>query len=525
MFAYAPTPQRRRIGLLVGLLAATALLPLAHAPAHAQAAVAPALAAAATQSPATVATTMAPVADPFPPAVPADPPWISGLPPRIFNTLRGYRVPRAAVSFVVRDANTGEVLLEHNPEVPRSPASTMKVVSAYAALSLLGPNYKWTTRAWAAGPVTGGRLKGDLVLQGGGDPTLSIERWWRFVQELRKRGVEQIDGDILLDNTHFAPADAEPNDFDGRGFKTYNVIPDALLVHEHAAEITVAPGPGGVRISVDPAPDNLRIVNKVRLSGSSCKSGASMVRFGGAGDGATQLTVAGHLSRRCGPARFERVIMKPAEFAYGTFVTLWRQSGGTFNGTLRLAPKPPDARLLVEFDSLPLATAVYELLKHSSNPMTRTLILTLGAERYGTPATVQNGEQVVHDFLVDRGLIFPELIIDNGSGLSRITRISAGSMAQLLQDAWRSPYSAEFQAGLPLGGLDGTLRNRFKETEDGRVRMKTGTLNGVSALAGYVRSSTGRSLVVVSIVNTPGAQAGPGSVINDAVVRWAMQQP
>ena len=466
-----------------------------------------------------------PAAATFPPPIPADPPWINGLPPRVFNALRGQRLPRSAVSIVVRDTASGEVLLEHNADVARSPASTMKVISAYAALNELGPNYTWTTRAWATGPVGGGRLRGDLVLQGGGDPTLSIERWWRFVQELRARGVETIDGDIVVDNAHFAPADAEPNDFDGRGFKTYNVLPDALLVHEHAAVITVAPGADGARITVDPMPDNLRIVNRVRLSRSNCRSGARMLRFGGAGDGATQLTVAGHLSRRCGPARFERVIMKPAEFAYGTFVTLWRQSGGKFEGRMRLEAKPAGSRLLLEFGSLPLATAVYELLKHSSNPMTRTLILTLGAERYGTPATVQDGEQVVHDFLVGRGLVFPELVIDNGSGLSRITRISANSMAQLLMDAARSPYAAEFQAGLPLGGQDGTLRRRFTETEEGRVRMKTGTLNGVSALAGYVRSSSGRLLSVVSIVNHPGAQAGPGIIVNDAVVRWALAQP
>ncbi len=520
MTAPALFMQRSPIRLAMRLMAALVtsllafLLPLA--PASAQAVL---------QGASPPASAAVGVVDPFPPAVPADPPWINGLPPRIFNTLRGQRVPRSAVSFVVRDAVSGEVLLEHNPEVPRSPASTMKVVSAYAALSLLGPNYTWTTRAWATGPVVGGRLKGDLVLEGGGDPTLSIERWWRFVQELRSRGIEQIDGDIIVDTNFFAPADAEPNDFDGAGFKTYNVIPNALLVHEHAANITVAPGGSSALITVDPAPDNLRIVNKVRLSRSSCRSGGSMVRFGGPGDGATQLTVAGHLSRRCGPVRFERVIMKPTEFAYGTFVTLWRQAGGTFNGALRQEPKPPGSRLLVEYKSLPLATALYELLKHSSNPMTRTLILTLGAERYGAPATVQNGEQVVYDFLVDRGLIFPELVIDNGSGLSRITRIAAASMAQLLQDAWRSPYAAELQAALPLGGQDGTLRNRFKETDDGRVRMKTGTLNGVSALAGYVRTSSGRTLVVVSIVNTPGAQAGPGVTISDAVVRWAMHQP
>ncbi len=452
-------------------------------------------------------------------------PWMGGLPPRVFAAARNYRVPKSGFSIVVRDAATGEALLEHNPSTPRSPASTMKVMSAYAALDLLGPNYTWVTRAWATGAVGGGHLRGNLVLQGGGDPMLSSERWWHFVQELRSRGIQHLDGDILIDGTYFAPADTEPDDFDGRGFKTYNVIPDALLVNQHAADILVAPGTEGARITVDPSPDNLKLINRVRLTNSRCRSGASLVRFGGPGDGATQLTVSGALSRRCGLARFQRVIMRPAEFAYGTFVTLWRQSGGTFDGQLRIASKPPGSQLLLEFDSPPLAEAIYALLKHSSNPMTRTLILTLGAERYGTPATVQNGEQVVHDWLVDRGLIFPELVIDNGSGLSRITRISADSMAQLLQDAWRSPFAAEFQSGLPLGGMDGTLRNRFRETDGGRVRMKTGTLNGVSALAGFVRTPSGRTLVVVSIVNYPGAQSGPGVLINDSVVRWALQQP
>lgn len=449
----------------------------------------------------------------------------NGLPLRVSAALRSQGIPRSAISLVVRDAATGDSLLEVNPEIARSPASTMKVLSAYAALDLLGPNYTWVTRAYAAGPLANGRLQGDLVLQGGGDPLLSIERWWGFVQALRARGVERIDGDIVIDNTYFAPSEADPDDFDGRGFKTYNVLPDALLVNHQAVEVTIAPGQDRARVVLNPAPANLTIKNLIRLTNTKCRSGASMVRFGGKGDGYTQLTVSGPLSRRCGPTRFYRAVQRAPEFAYGTFVSLWRQSGGQFSGAMRLAAKPATAKLLLEYDSPTLSEAVHSLLKHSNNPMTRTLVLTMGAERFGTPATVPNGEQVIHDWLVERGLIFPELVIDNGSGLSRITRISADSMAQLLVDAWRSPYAAEFQAGLPLGGMDGTLRNRFREVDGGRVRMKTGTLNSVSALAGYVRTQSGKPLVVVAMINHPGAQGGSGSAISDALVRWALQLP
>jgi D-alanyl-D-alanine carboxypeptidase/D-alanyl-D-alanine-endopeptidase (penicillin-binding protein 4) len=217
--------------------------------------------------------------------------------------------------------------------------------------------------------------------------------------------------------------------------------------------------------------------------------------------------------------------MQPAEYAYGTFVTLWRESGGEFHGGMLRAPKPPTARLLLTQESQSLAEIVRITNKYSSNMMARSLLLTVAAETSGTPATASAGEATIKEFLAGRGLAFPELDIGNGSGLSRDARISGDSMARLLTGAWQSRYAPEFLASLSLGGLDGTLRKRFENVDDpSRVRMKTGTLRNVSSIAGYVTGSSGRHYVVVVVVNHPGAQNGVGELIQGAVVEWVLAQ-
>ena len=157
--------------------------------------------------------------------------------------------------------------------------------------------------------------------------------------------------------------------------------------------------------------------------------------------------------------------------------------------------------------------------------MARTLVLTLDAEKGKVPATAVGGEAVIKDWLAGRGLHFEELVIGNGSGLSRVARISGESLAELLQAAWRGRFAPEFLATLPLGGLDGTLRKRFERVKDpSRIRMKTGTLNGVSSIAGYVTGDSGRTYVVVVMVNSRGAQYGAGDVIQGAVIEWVLGQ-
>jgi D-alanyl-D-alanine carboxypeptidase/D-alanyl-D-alanine-endopeptidase (penicillin-binding protein 4) len=143
----------------------------------------------------------------------------------------------------------------------------------------------------------------------------------------------------------------------------------------------------------------------------------------------------------------------------------------------------------------------------------------------GTPATTAAGEETIVGWLKTRGLEFPELVIGNGSGLSREARMSADSMAQLLAGARQSRYAPEFLTSLSLGGLDGTLQKRFQHVDDpSRIRMKTGTLRDVSSIAGYVTGRSGKTYAVVVFVNHPGAQNGIGEPIQTSVIDWVLGQ-
>jgi D-alanyl-D-alanine carboxypeptidase/D-alanyl-D-alanine-endopeptidase (penicillin-binding protein 4) len=436
-------------------------------------------------------------------------------------------VPDDALTIVVRDVATGERLVEMNPEVPRNPASVMKLLPTYAALDILGPAYTWKTRALADGPVAGGVLKGNLYLEGGGDPLLTIERWWRFVSDLRQSGLRAIEGDVVIDDGYFAPNAENPGDFDGKPWRTYNVLPHALLVNLQSVEFTVRPDAAGrfMDVAVSPFPVGLEVENRVTATDGRCAGRNRRLVLTTPPGKPDKVVVSGTVSRRCEPQTERRVVMTPAGFAYGSFRRLWEDQGGTIGGGMRRGPTPPEARELLSRESLTLGEIVRVTNKYSSNVMARTLLLTLAAEKKGTPATVADGEAVVGAWLAGRGLAFPELVIANGSGLAREARMSGNSLARLLVDAWRSRFAPEFLASMPLGGLDGTLRRRFGHLDDGgRIRMKTGTLDGVSTLAGYVTGRSGKTYVVVIMVNAAGAQRGPGESIQQAVVDWVLDQ-
>lgn len=451
----------------------------------------------------------------------------NGLPERPQAVIKQQLVPDEAVTVVVRDVASGASLVELNPAVARTPASVMKLLPTFAALDLLGPAYTWKTRAYADGPIAKGVLKGNLYLKGGGDPLLTIERWWRFVTDLRQKGLRVIDGDIVVDEGLFAPLEERPGDFDGKPHRTYNVLPHPLLVNLQSAEFIVRPGEDGesVEVTVDPFPSNLVVENRITPVDARCAGRHRSFNIHHPPDDPFKAVVSGNVSIHCPPQTSRQVILGPAEFAYGTFRQLWEQQGGTVTGGLLRAPTPPSATQVLAQESLSLAEIIRVTNKYSSNVMARTLVLTLAAEKGPLPATAAAGEAVIVDWLKGKGLDFPELVIGNGSGLSRQARMSGDSLARMLQSAWKSRYAPEFLATLPLGGLDGTLRKRFDRlTDPSRVRMKTGTLNGVSSIAGYVTGASGRTYAVVIMVNSKGTQYGAGDAIQGAVIDWVLEQ-
>ncbi len=449
------------------------------------------------------------------------------LPARPRAVLKQQLVPDTDVSVIVRDVASGASLVELNAELPRPPASTLKLLPTWAALDLLGPAYTWKTRAWADAPVVKGVLKGNLYLQGGGDPLLTIERWWRFVADLRQTGLRIIEGDIVIDQNRYAAPDERPEDFDGKFWRTYNVLPDAMLVNWQSSDFTIRPSDDGegIDIRIQPFPDGLVVDNRVTLTTGRCVGRNRRIGYTIAPTDPGRVVVTGRLATSCGPQTQRLAIMEPAQYAYGTFVTLWRQQGGEFKGGMLRAPTPPAARLLLTHESQPLAEVVRVTNKYSSNMMARSLVLAIAAEKNGTPATTAAGEAAIQAWLKLRGLEFPELVISNGSGLSREARISGDSMGRMLVGAWSSRFAPEFLTSLALGGLDGTLEKRFANVNDpSRIRMKTGTLRDVSSIAGYVSGDSGKTYAVVIFVNHAGAQNGVGETIQGAVIDWVLRQ-
>ena len=448
----------------------------------------------------------------------------AGLPAPVTQVIAAQRLPQSALSVAVVDLNSGRLVVSLNPDTPRSPASTIKVVTTFAALDLLGPAYTWHTRALIRGELKEGALEGDLVLQGGGDPYMTLERWWSFAQALRARGLKAIHGDILIDDTAFSLPPEDPGEFDGRPNRPYNVVPDALMVNFQSIEFRVVPDTESRRVEVlaYPAPANLTIENHVRFAAGRCGGASGRIDFKVASGSWDKVVFSGALSPHCAERSFTRVLLQPATYAFGTFLELWSELGGEFSGALRVQAAPADAEPLLSFDSLSLGEIVRLTNKYSSNLMARQLLLTVGAEHSGNPATVEKGAAAIDDWSRESGMDLQGMEIDNGSGLSRSTRISALQMAQVLSFAYRSRYAPEFLASLPLAGIDGTLRSRMKSTPQGAVRLKTGHIDGVSAVAGYVTTAAGKSYVLVSIVNNPRADSGAGEPVHAALVSWIL---
>ncbi len=450
------------------------------------------------------------------------------LPQTLERTMQSLKLPQSDISVYVRNARTHAMLLDINGDVSRSPASTMKVMTTYAALDLLGPAYTWKTRAFTRGVVRNGTLDGDLILVGGGDPYMTLERWWSFLNGLRQSGLKHINGDIVIDNSLFSSVTQDRGDFDQQPFRTYNVLPDALMVNFQATifHINADNENNSAQITLDPQPLGFKVRNELKLGNGRCAGYNNGVVFDSPEGGSTdEVIVRGTFPAACGSYAISRAVMTAPTYAYGVFRTLWDQMGGTVSGKLRMGSMPPDATLLYSYDSLTMGEIIRLVNKYSNNVMARHLLLTLAAEKIGPPATVDAGRHVLTDWLRDQQIAAAGTQVDNGSGLSREERTTAKTLAAVLQTAYDGPYLPEFAASLPLAATDGTLRHRFRSSAmQARLRMKTGRIDDVSSLAGYVHSTSGASYIAVVIVNASGAESGPGEQIQNAVVNWLFSQ-
>jgi D-alanyl-D-alanine carboxypeptidase/D-alanyl-D-alanine-endopeptidase (penicillin-binding protein 4) len=228
---------------------------------------------------------------------------------------------------------------------------------------------------------------------------------------------------------------------------------------------------------------------------------------------------AGRYPAGCGERDLNVALFAPEEYVAAMIRQLWAEMGGRWDGKVRNAPTPPDARLAYVHESVALTEIVRDINKYSNNVMARQLYLTLAAHLGGAPARAETGQHVMRQWLTSKGIPAPEFVIENGSGLSRVERISAGTLAALLQAAWRSPAMPELVASLPIVAVDGTMRRRLLgERIAGQAHVKTGLLSDVRSMAGYVLDRRGRRQAVVMMVNHPNAPQAQEAF--DALLLW-----
>lgn len=447
----------------------------------------------------------------------------SALPAEVTAALDRARVPREALSVVVQElGRTDNTRLAWQAQAAVNPASLMKLVTTAAALDLLGPAWTWTTPVWLQGSWARGRsgvFEGDVVIRGSGDPKLVVERVWLLLRRLQQLGVREIHGDIVLDRSAFEVPEQSPADFDGEALRPYNVRPDALLLNYKSLSFTFTPdlARGVALIATEPALQGVRTDTHVPLATGASATQCGDWRSALQADFSDPqlLRFAGVYSPACGEKPWPVAYADPARYNARLLTALWAEMGGQLSGTVHEGPAPASAPTF-ELTSPSLAEVVRDINKHSNNVMAQQLFLTLALAQRGK-GTPDGARAVLRDWLVTRyGEMGQAAVIDNGSGLSRDTRLSAALLARLLQDAAASPWMPELMASLPISGVDGTMRRTTALT--GRAHLKTGSLRDVTAVAGYLLAPSGRRYVLVGIVNHPNAQAARPAL--EALIQW-----
>lgn len=441
-------------------------------------------------------------------SLPSDP-----LPPAVLAALASLGLPADALAAVALPLLHKVPPWQYRADVPMQPGSSMKVLTTIVALDHLGPNHRGFTELRSAAPLLGDSLEGDLVIKGGADPELGVPQLWALLLDLRQAGVRHITGDLLVDRSLFRPARIDQGlpPFDEAPEFGYNVIPDALMLAGNLLPLEIKATADGVVASAVPALPGLALGSRMTLSDGKCSDwddgwlpATASTRWG-----RTRVELNGAFPRGC-TARTALALIDRTELTERLFRSLWQGLGGRWDGSAREAAEPAGARTLARRTSRPWGEVLRHMNKTSDNALTRLLYLQLGvAEMDAQPerSTRELAGQRVQQWLAQHGIAQAGLVLDNGSGLSRSERITPLQMASALKVAYFGRHAAELQMSLPVAGVDGTLRNRLKDSPaTGWARLKTGTLRNVVALAGYVTDPVGWPWAVVVVVNHDNAK-------------------
>lgn len=396
----------------------------------------------------------------------------------------------------VNDVKDQKEIFSYHATEPLSPASTMKVVTSAVAFSQLGGSYSYKT-AFTTDRMVKGVIH-NLYIQGSGDPSIVEERLWLMIKDLRVRGVKEIQGDIVIDNSYF-----DSESFAGRdpsSSRAYNAELSAFALNFNSFAVVATNQDGVVNVEADPPTAYFQVRSTVKSSGSSLAISRTFK------DNIEYVTVSGGVSDE--KIKYANV-SDPVLYAGTTIKWLCDQMGIAFNGKIIAGAVVGKKKLIVD-KSKPLAQIIHDLNKYSNNFTAEMILKTLAAEKVGVPGTTDKGVPLMTAFLSEIGVAAGEYSIHNGSGLSRNNRLSANALNKTLLAVYKNnKIRSDFISSLAIAGEDGTLKSRFKVAGlQGNVKAKTGTLNDVSSISGFMETKAKTMLVFTILVN--GTAAGNG---------------
>ncbi len=427
---------------------------------------------------------------------------------------------------LIVDAASGDILYEQNADKYFVPASNMKLFTTALALAKLGPDYRYHTTLETPGTVSAdGRLNGDLVLVGRGDPNLSNRKFPYQLKEefdgppekvlaeladgLVAKGVKEISGDVIGDDSYF-PRERYPSgwEIDDMVWE-YGAAISAIVVDDNTVMLTLTPGEGAgnpVQAMVIPGTPDFTVRNELVTSAADVKSDLTLRRE----PGANLVVVQGSLPAKGAPRKLILAIEEPAQHAAVTLKRLLEERGVKIEGTARARHDPAelagDPVVLAEHDSVPLSEAVKLINKISQNLHTEMLLRTV-ARQNGWWATPEDLAKVPADFYATAGIAPEDVVQSDASGLSRHDLATPRAIVTLLAYAQKQPWFGPYYDSLPVAGVDGTLEDRMKNTPAaGRIHAKTGSVEHVRTLSGFAETTGGRRLIFSFLSNNQGGK-------------------
>ena len=418
--------------------------------------------------------------------------------------IKKHQVPESKLSILLEDSESGERLININPNASRSPGSVAKLFTAFAALDLLGAGHQWKTDVFIEGKINDQGAVDHLVIRGGGDPSFSVEDLQSLILKIRAKGIREIRDDIYFDQSFFRQRKKSTAQFDQSPLRPYNTMHSSLIVNSNRLDLLFNLNDETGKPDVTPLflPAGVKIENNLSVGSGNCRDFRSQVTFDEKFRNQTlSILINGVYPAQCKSLDHDLAITRTEHYFFGVFKKIWLDSGGIINGYYKKKNKSNKHLLIAEVFSDDLSSALKLMIKDSDNLTSRNIFLSL--PKLSKRKELRNSRKMLYQSMKENDIDWHfRDMIDNGSGLSRRTRIKAKSVMSLIQKIDQGAKFSSIKPMLPISGVDGTLKNIYQSKSlRGQLRLKTGTLNGVRCLAGFITTKSGKEYRFVFMHN------------------------